>query len=74
MLIVIGSSKIKDADGNNMSKNYGCQIAYFSKLRVREPVANKGPVLYRYLVPGPTARHPLNFRSVLSGTDGFLGS
>ena len=40
MLFVIDSSKIKgaDTDSNKMSKNYGCQIAYFSKLRVCAPV------------------------------------
>jgi hypothetical protein len=48
----IDCSKITGADSNKMSKNSGCQIAYFSKLRVREPMANKDPVLYRYLVLG----------------------
>ena len=39
-------SKITGADSNEMSKNYECQIAYLSNLRVlgtHEPVANKGP-------------------------------
>ena len=46
VLIVIDCSKITGADSNKKSKNYGCQSAYFSKLRLpgtREPMANKGP-------------------------------
>ena len=35
VLIIIDCSKVTGAEGNKMSKNYGCQIAFFSKLRVQ---------------------------------------
>ena len=35
---VIDCSTITGADNNKISENYGCQIAYFSNLRVHEPV------------------------------------
>ena len=46
MRIVIDCSKITGADSYKMCKNYGCQIAYFSKLWVpgtHEPVAKVRP-------------------------------
>ena len=44
--MVIDCSKITGADSNKISKNYGWQIANFSKLQVQgthESMANKGP-------------------------------
>ena len=44
--MVIDCSKITGADSNKISKNYGWQIADFSKLQVQgthESMANKGP-------------------------------
>ena len=40
------SSKIVGADSNEMSKNCGCQIAYFLKLQVRASISNKDPDLF----------------------------